>query len=69
MLINVALFCPQGNTVINHFGVILGREGNINTLQTSNTALLSQQGWSCLILKIYSQTEGKVNKEKLGKGE
>ncbi len=48
--------------------VILEREGNINMRQMSNTALMSQQSWSCLILRIYSQTEEKVNKEKVEKG-
>lgn len=37
--------------------VILKRERNINTLQTSNTLLMSQQSQSCLIHKIQSQTE------------
>lgn len=48
--------------------VILEREGNINTMQTSNTVLMSQQSWPSLVLRIHSQTEEKVNKEKLEMG-
>lgn len=37
-------------------------------LQTRSTALMSQQRRSCFTLRICSQKEEKVNKEKLGKG-